>query len=158
MSEELEKNENDDGGSFLLESLATLDSVTIQPTDEGDAGDTPRAIIRPKVVHVNTSKALREIRESQRKLERRIAVLTGMVFLSIAIIAVLVQTNILDGGIEGFRRRIGLSNQQAKINCALPINRGTDPCLSKKSKIDQSWEGIERSGGQTVNHFTLSGK
>ena len=156
MDGEMEENGEESGG-FLLESLATMDTVSIQTSVDAVHGDTPRAIIRPKVVQVNTAKALREIRESQRRMEKRIAILTGVIVASLAIATTMFESNIFEGGIEGIRLRTGLAGPQGKINCMLAENRGTDPCLSKKSKVEQSWESIERSGGGTVNHFSLNG-
>jgi hypothetical protein len=158
MDGEMEGNGGEDeGGGFLLESLATLDTVTIQSSEGAASGDTPRAIIRPRVVQVNTAKALREIRENQRKMEKRIAVFTGLIVVSIAVVTALVQTNVLEGGIEGIRQRTGLAGPPQKVNCMLAENRLLDECVSKKSKLNSNWESIERSNGGSVNHFSLNG-
>ena len=158
MDQEGEENEGggDEGGGFLLESLATMNTVTIELRVDAVNGDTPRAIIRPKVVQVNTAKALRDIREGQRKMEKRIAIFTGVIVISLALATTLFETNIFEGGIEGIRLRTGLLAPPSKLNCGLAENRLQDQCVSKQSKLNSSWESIERSGGK-VNHFSLNG-
>lgn len=158
MAQEGEENEGgDEGGCFLLESLGTLETVSIESAVGTSSGDTPRAIIRPKIVQVNTAKALREIRENQRKMEKKIAIFTCLTVVIIAVATTLLQTDILAGGVEGVRLKTGLASVPVKINCGLPENKNNEECLVKKSKENSSWKSLERSATGPSNHFSLNG-
>jgi hypothetical protein len=157
MSSFEEKDEADDMGGFLLGSLATMETVEIQASDSAIEGDTPKAIVRPAVATVNTAKALRELREKQKKTEKRIAVLTGLVVFTLTFSAAAFQTGMLERGFEGLKQRVAAAQiPQRRVNCALPENRANEECVEKKAKTNSSWEGIERTPGGSVNHFSLN--
>ena len=149
---------DDEGGCFLLESLGTLDTVTIESSENAQSGDTPRAIVRPKVVQVNTTKALREIQENQKRMEKKIATLTVAILVSLAIGVIATQTNVLENGVEGIRAHAAMAAKPAQpLNCSLAENKSQDECVVKKLRANSSFEGIGRSPNGQVSHFSLNG-
>lgn len=161
MEQEDGEKKDDEGGCFLLESLGTSDSVSIESVAEDlsqeSSGVTPRAVIRPKIVQVNTAKALREVRENQRKMEKKIAIFTCLIVIIIAVTTTILQTDLLDGGLAGARSKTGIASLPVKINCGLAENKNNEACVLKRNKESSSWKSLERSASGPSAHFSLNG-
>jgi hypothetical protein len=147
-----------EGGEFLLESLANLGAINVSAEDEssqsnlfGMGDDKPsRFSSKNDLLGFDPNKELRQLREKQRKLERRVLFLTLSIIFVVFSVVLSTQTQIVSATIAKFSSRTGSKT----TNCALPANANLPECLTKRNSSAETWRSIERGSS---SQFTLHG-
>ncbi len=144
-------SEEEEGG-FFLESLSALDAV--QDPEEDTSLSGRRSKPDSGIFSLDPNRAIRELRERQKRLEKLIAMLTGVIMLVVIGVAVVFQTNILDGAAD----RLSGRSTHTPVNCNSAADRDSEECQMRRRRQESTWSGIERSVNGKENHFSLHRK
>lgn len=160
---ESEKKQKENTGIFLLESLSNLSSedAIVEETSEKkypppmlQVEDKPSrfALRHPQVLTFDPGRALRELQERQRRLERRIFTFFTMILLGAVGTTLYLQS-------ETFRSTVSkvakLAASPQPTNCEVSANKSLPECIARRRSNSSTWEGIERAPDGKANHFTL---
>ena len=145
-------------GGFFLEAVAMMDEVEFQPASGSESKNpTPTAISRPKLPQINANRAIRELREQQRRVEKRITIGVSVFVFALIGGLVMFQSDVFENGFVNIVSKLSSMNGKTNYaNCSLPDRRHTAECQNRSGDTHSTWKSIERSRGQG-NHFSLTG-
>jgi hypothetical protein len=151
-------NENE-GGEFLLESLANLGAIDARAEEESSRGslfgigeDKPsRFAKKNNLIGFDPNRELRELREKQQRLEQKMLFLTLSILFVVISVVISTQTQVVSATIA----KISSLSGGRTANCALPANANLPECLTKRNGSSETWRSIERGAS---SQFSLHGK
>jgi hypothetical protein len=149
--------ETEEGG-FLLESLGKISAVDVSAEEEKKRSN-PRTkekkslfFGKDNIIGIDPNRELRELRERQQKLERRIFTLTMTFLVTLAVFIVGTQTSLGGRAVRLVASSLGGGES---VNCQIASNYNLPECIDKRNNANADWKAIER-GKNT--QFTLHGK
>ena len=132
-----------------------MPGIAMAPTE--DSKNTQNAAVQ--IEFSNASRAIRELRENQRKTERLVLIMALVFVICISGVVVFTNTDAVSGAwdyLQSFENAGSSKNRAA--NCADPRNKYTVYCVERAAQNESDWRGIVRNDGGKAAAFAVHGK
>jgi hypothetical protein len=152
-------DEETEEGGFLLESLGNISQADLEQATEENKRPSPRVqekkslfFGKDNLIGIDPTRELRELRERQQQMEKRIFALSMTLLVSVLLFILCTQTSV---GPAAYRTVLAPLIESKSVNCQLATNQNNPECMVRRNSAGSDWKSIERGHG---SQFTLHGK